>query len=128
MVECFGHSGELVAHEITHVVHIDTHCVGPTPGLWTRCPGRRHFAPGCRPPARTHDLAKLARGFAVNRHHRVVERRVSDVTTTTAIIFGSMRPEVAATLVRMGYGMEGVETALDVDRGIARLASPRGDR
>lgn len=32
-----------------------------------------------------------------------------------------MRPEVAATLVRMGYLMEGVETALDVDEGLARL-------
>ena len=33
-----------------------------------------------------------------------------------------MRPEVAATLVRMGYAMEGVETALDVDEGLALLA------
>ena len=33
-----------------------------------------------------------------------------------------MRPEVAATLIRMGYPMEGVKTALDVDDGLARLA------
>ena len=32
-----------------------------------------------------------------------------------------MRPEVAATLIRMGYPMEGVKTALNVDDGLARL-------
>jgi rsbT antagonist protein RsbS len=32
-----------------------------------------------------------------------------------------MRPEVAATLVRMGYAMEGVQTALNVDDGLALL-------
>lgn len=38
-----------------------------------------------------------------------------------------MRPEVAATLIRMGYPMMGVETALDVDEGLKLLpaASPR---
>jgi rsbT antagonist protein RsbS len=44
----------------------------------------------------------------------------------TRTVLVGMRPEVAATLVRMGYAMEGVETALDVDRGIARLAALRG--
>lgn len=36
-----------------------------------------------------------------------------------------MRPEVAATLVQMGYMLEGVETALDVDDGLDRLGLPR---
>ena len=33
-----------------------------------------------------------------------------------------MRPEVAATLVRMGYLMTGIRTALNVDEGLALLA------
>jgi rsbT antagonist protein RsbS len=33
-----------------------------------------------------------------------------------------MRPEVAATLVRMGFRAEGVRTALDVDEGLALLS------
>jgi rsbT antagonist protein RsbS len=41
-----------------------------------------------------------------------------------------MRPEVAATLVRMGYLMEGVHAALDLDEGIELLrglrSRPRG--
>jgi hypothetical protein len=36
-----------------------------------------------------------------------------------------MRPEVAATLVRMGYSMEGVKTALNVDEGLALLRKGR---
>ncbi len=36
-----------------------------------------------------------------------------------------MRPEVAGTLVQMGYTLEGVETALDVDDGLDRLGLPR---
>jgi rsbT antagonist protein RsbS len=32
-----------------------------------------------------------------------------------------MRPEVAATLIRMGYPMEGVRTALNVDDGLELL-------
>jgi len=32
-----------------------------------------------------------------------------------------MRPEVAATLIRMGYSMSGVRTALDVEDGLALL-------
>jgi rsbT antagonist protein RsbS len=36
-----------------------------------------------------------------------------------------MRPEVAATLVRMGYSMAGVRTALNVDEGLALLAHSR---
>jgi len=44
---------------------------------------------------------------------------------TRSVIVG-IRPEVAATLVSMGYSMSGVETALDVDSGLAILdRSPR---
>jgi hypothetical protein len=32
-----------------------------------------------------------------------------------------MRPEIAATLVRMGYSMEGVDTALNLEEGLERL-------
>ena len=42
---------------------------------------------------------------------------------TDTVVVG-MRPEVAATLVRMGYTMEGVRTALNVDEGIALLRLP----
>ena len=40
----------------------------------------------------------------------------------TETVLVGMRPEVAATLVRMGYRMEGVETALGIDDGLAILA------
>jgi rsbT antagonist protein RsbS len=43
----------------------------------------------------------------------------------TRTVLAGMRPEVAATLVRMGYRMEGVETALDVDEALARLRRKR---
>jgi rsbT antagonist protein RsbS len=39
-----------------------------------------------------------------------------------------MRPEVAATLVQMGYLLQGVETALDVDDGLELLGRQRGPR
>ena len=35
-----------------------------------------------------------------------------------------MRPEVAATLVRMGYAMTGIRTALNVDEGLVLLGAP----
>jgi rsbT antagonist protein RsbS len=60
--------------------------------------------------------------------------RVLAETARMAWLMGSrtvlvgMRPEVAATLVRMGFAMEGVETGLDIDDGLARLAAPRGGR
>jgi rsbT antagonist protein RsbS len=41
----------------------------------------------------------------------------------TATVLVGMRPEVAATLVRMGYHMEGVRTALNIDEGLALLAA-----
>jgi rsbT antagonist protein RsbS len=36
-----------------------------------------------------------------------------------------MRPEIAATLVRMGYAMEGVRTALNLQEGIELLSGRR---
>lgn len=46
--------------------------------------------------------------------------RMAKLMGTQTVLVG-MRPEVAATLIRMGYGMEGVDTALDVDDGLAML-------
>lgn len=37
-----------------------------------------------------------------------------------------MRPEVAATLVRMGYSMGGIKTALNLEEGLALMSGPRG--
>ena len=39
---------------------------------------------------------------------------------TAAVVVG-MRPEVAATLTRMGYVMAGVRTALNLEEGLALL-------
>jgi rsbT antagonist protein RsbS len=50
--------------------------------------------------------------------------RMAKLMGTDTVIVG-MRPEVAATLVRMGYSMAGVQTALDVDEGLAALARKR---
>jgi rsbT antagonist protein RsbS len=46
--------------------------------------------------------------------------RMARLMGTDTVLVG-MRPEVAATLVRMGYTMEGVKTALNVDEGLAEL-------
>lgn len=46
--------------------------------------------------------------------------RMARLMGTESVLVG-MRPEVAATLVRMGYPMEGVKTALGVDDGLALL-------
>ena len=40
----------------------------------------------------------------------------------TETVLVGMRPDVAATLIRMGYNMDGVRTALNVDDGIETLA------
>ncbi|MBI4952433.1 MAG: STAS domain-containing protein [Myxococcales bacterium] len=40
-------------------------------------------------------------------------------------VLAGMRPEVAATLVRMGFPLEGVRAALDLDHGLALLAHGR---
>lgn len=46
--------------------------------------------------------------------------RMARLMGTQTVLVG-MRPEVAATLVRMGYPMEGVLTALDIEQGLRRL-------
>jgi rsbT antagonist protein RsbS len=46
--------------------------------------------------------------------------RMARLMGTDTVLVG-MRPEVAATLVRMGYAMEGVRTALNLDEGLALL-------
>ncbi len=51
--------------------------------------------------------------------------RMARLMGTETVLVG-MRPEVAATLVRMGYRMEGVRTALNIDEGLALLGRPNG--
>jgi rsbT antagonist protein RsbS len=53
--------------------------------------------------------------------------RMASLMGTETVLCG-MRPEIAATLVRMGYLMEGVLTALDLDEGLALLRARRGGR
>lgn len=42
-----------------------------------------------------------------------------------ATVLVGMRPEIAATLVRMGYAMDGIRTALNLEEGLALLESSR---
>ena len=53
--------------------------------------------------------------------------RMARLMGTESVLVG-MRPEVAATLVRMGYPMEGVKTALGVDDGLELLRTSRAGR
>ena len=46
--------------------------------------------------------------------------RMALLMGTRTVLVG-MRPEIAATLVRMGYEMRGVHTALDLDEGLELL-------
>lgn len=46
--------------------------------------------------------------------------RMAKLMGTSTVLVG-MRPEVAATLIRMGYAMDGVRTALNLDDGLALL-------
>ena len=46
--------------------------------------------------------------------------RMARLMGTDTVLVG-MRPEVAGTLVRMGFVMHGVTTALNVDEGLAAL-------
>jgi rsbT antagonist protein RsbS len=49
--------------------------------------------------------------------------RMAALMGTRTVLVG-MRPEVAATLVRMGFNMQGVNTALNIEEGLAFLAKP----
>lgn len=49
--------------------------------------------------------------------------RMAKLMGTQTVLVG-MRPEVAATLVRMGYAMDGIRTALNLDEGLALLGGP----
>lgn len=51
--------------------------------------------------------------------------KMASLMGTRTVLVG-MRPEIAATLVRMGFGVEGVETALDADEGMALLKKGSG--
>lgn len=53
--------------------------------------------------------------------------RMAKLMGTQTVIVG-MRPFVAATLIRMGYAMDGVQTALNVDDGIEALAKIAAER
>jgi rsbT antagonist protein RsbS len=47
--------------------------------------------------------------------------RMAALMGTRTVLVG-MQPEVAATLVRMGFNMQGVHTALNIEEGLALLA------
>jgi rsbT antagonist protein RsbS len=59
-----------------------------------------------------------------------VARVLADTAAMAALmgretVLCGMRPEVAATLVQMGFTLDGVQTALDVDDGLDLLGLPR---
>jgi rsbT antagonist protein RsbS len=46
--------------------------------------------------------------------------RMARLMGTRTVLVG-MRPEVAATLINMGYALDGIQTALDLENGLALL-------
>ena len=53
--------------------------------------------------------------------------KMAKLMGTETVIVG-MRPAVAATLVRMGYFMDGINTALSFEEGLALLGNQARDR
>jgi rsbT antagonist protein RsbS len=53
--------------------------------------------------------------------------RMARLMGADTVIVG-MRPDVAATLIRMGYAMDGVLTAMNVDDGMETLAARAAER
>ncbi len=53
--------------------------------------------------------------------------RMARLMGADTVIVG-IRPDVAATLIRMGYAMDGVLTAMNVDDGMATLAARAAER
>jgi rsbT antagonist protein RsbS len=50
--------------------------------------------------------------------------RMAKLMGAQTVLVG-MRPEIASTLIRMGYAMDGVETALNLEEGLALLRRKR---
>ena len=53
--------------------------------------------------------------------------RMAKLMGTETVLVG-MRPEIAATLIRMGFAMEGVRTALNLESALNQLQRPLGAR
>lgn len=63
------------------------------------------------------DISDLEMVDSYVAHVIVNTGRMAKLMGTETVLVG-MRPEVAATLVRMGFRMEGVRTALNLDEGL----------
>ena len=102
-------------------VHIDF--ATPSPKLSRRTSSRRWS--GRRPPGIVIDISGLDTVDTTSRESSPTSGGPRAHGNLGVIV--GLRPEVAATLVRMGYAMDGLRTALDLDEGLEapRLASSR---